>query len=408
MPATPAGPKRRVPTAHRQPPRLQPRRRPAPSTGRWPVVIAVVALCAAAIAGWWFVKPGPAPGQSPAQRPLSAASPSPTLVDAAPLAVTEEQLRRALAEAPLLAPAAARALLTESARRGQHPPHALDHALFVASEGFPDLDRRTLDELGELFSKAWGARPASDQRLIQAYMQFARTGEPHAPEALARGRELVGGSVRSLPPAAQGRLAALFARAVAAGIAHRQQAEERARVAALVPVPVFEAPPVTADRAQTFAQATPSPSLESAAPPGSGAGTIGESDSFMASERASRERSEGYWRSRAARARSAVAAAEKRVKDLEEEAARAGPVVPGPTLPACQAGVSPRSLESGGPRIDPNKAISCNDEILRQQAALRIQARLDAARESLKQAQTALDDLDDEARRAGALPGWLR
>ena len=416
MPVPPSGPLRRVPVPRRAPVRAQPRRSSS-SAGPWLALLGLLAVAGSVAGGVWLMKnrtTSPAPSPTAASLPAPPAGVAEPAEPPTPAVVSPEQVQQAVAEAPLLAPGAARALLTEAARRGQVPGHALDSALHIASVGFADLDRATLDELGDLFARSWSARPARDQGRIQAYLQYARSGEPLSPEAVTAGRTLFVESVRALPAASQGRLTAAFGKAVATGIAYQQQAEERARVAALTPLPPAEAPPpALADDLPESAQARdhtsrwPTTSATSpVAAPASGEPSA-ESD---AGDRGSRGRSESYWRSRAAGARSAVESAEKRVRDLEEQATRGGPVVPGPLPPACQAGVryNPAGLSPVKLRDESRNAVSCDSEILRQQGARNTQNQLDAARESLTRAQKALDALEDEARRAGALPGWLR
>lgn len=89
-------------------------------------------------------------------------------------------------------------------------------------------------------------------------------------------------------------------------------------------------------------------------------------------------------------------------------------MVAGPSSPACQSGAPYRDGHASGTVLGPSawertrNVVTCDYEILRQQQASATQNQLDAARESLKRAQKALDALEEEARRAGALPGWLR
>jgi hypothetical protein len=97
-----------------------------------------------------------------------------------------------------------------------------------------------------------------------------------------------------------------------------------------------------------------------------------------------RKRTETYWRERATRARSAVEEADAKVKDLEGRIA------------ALRNDMNPVNTQ------DPNRLQSRDREL--QQA---IDA-LDGARLSADAARKALADLEEEARRAGALPGWLR
>jgi hypothetical protein len=116
----------------------------------------------------------------------------------------------------------------------------------------------------------------------------------------------------------------------------------------------------------------------------------------------SRERGESYWRMRVQQARDALSAAERRVQELEVRA-------------------NQEFLESD------HKATDCTTPRLfgesrtdwRERAAARTKAceaarkgttgdRLEKARQEAVSARKALDDLLEEARRAGALPGWLR
>jgi len=116
----------------------------------------------------------------------------------------------------------------------------------------------------------------------------------------------------------------------------------------------------------------------------------------------SRGKGESYWRMRVQQARDAVSAAERRVQELEARA-------------------NQEFLESD------HKATDCTTPRLfgesrtdwRERAAARTKAceaarkgttgdRLERAREEAVSARKALDDLLEEARRAGALPGWLR
>ena len=50
----------------------------------------------------------------------------------------------------------------------------------------------------------------------------------------------------------------------------------------------------------------------------------------------------------------------------------------------------------------------CDDKYVRQDEARQVQAELQRARATLEQARRAVSDLDDQARRAGVPPGWVR
>jgi DNA repair exonuclease SbcCD ATPase subunit len=93
---------------------------------------------------------------------------------------------------------------------------------------------------------------------------------------------------------------------------------------------------------------------------------------------------EPYWRGRAASARAAITSAEARIKDLEQR------------LSALRNDLSPTGVQ------DPNR-------LQTQQAEMqKVTEELTAAQRELDRARQALSDLEEEARREGALPGWLR
>ena len=405
-------PARPGPVTPRQ--RQVPRARPKPpsrATSRGAVVLTLIAASAAA-SGWWYLaRQSPAGVSGPAE---AAGEPRPSPLPAVTTAgaVSDAQVQQALSEAPLFAPDAARALLTEALRQGRPPQHALDLALYTASLGFADLDRAKLDELGSLFAVSWSKRSAADQARIQVYLGHARSGEPLAPEAIANGRELMTASVRSLPGSAQARLGLLFGEAIQAGIAHQARAEEGALAAASLPPP---------DDATPFIEpgGLPEPTPETAGvgadgSSGSYGAAVAETEGTYASEASgaedrSRADDESYWRSRARAARAAVDNAEREVRRLESSVGVVAPAAPAGA--ACQTGTSASMAGRGAielRELAKKSAKSCDAEVLRQQEGYKRRDQLDAARQRLVQAQRALADLEDEARRARALPGWLR
>jgi hypothetical protein len=118
-----------------------------------------------------------------------------------------------------------------------------------------------------------------------------------------------------------------------------------------------------------------------------GAASSGDDDEVVSGEGrpvGGRRRTETYWRDRAARARSAVEEADAKVKDLEGRIA------------ALRNDMNPVNTQ------DPNRLQSRDRELREAIDAL------DAARLSADAARKALADLEEEARRAGAMPGWLR
>ena len=97
-----------------------------------------------------------------------------------------------------------------------------------------------------------------------------------------------------------------------------------------------------------------------------------------------RRRTEAYWRGRATRAREAVDEADGKVRDLEARIA------------ALRNDMNPVNTQ------DPNRLQTRDREL---QEAM---DGLDAARRAADAARKALADLEEEARRAGAMPGWVR
>jgi len=93
---------------------------------------------------------------------------------------------------------------------------------------------------------------------------------------------------------------------------------------------------------------------------------------------------EKYWRNIARQRRQAVQQSEQEVKELESRIA------------ALRNDMSPTNVQ------DPNRLQSQGRDL--QQA----QEELAVARRQLEEARQAVANLEDEARRAGAMPGWVR
>lgn len=399
MPVPSSVPVRRAHVARRAPVRAR-HRSSSSSAGPWIALLGLLAVAGSVALGVWFMKRRPA-YPAPAPEVASQEAPPAVVAEPKPAVASLEPAQRAMAEAPLLTPESARALLTEIARRGQDPGHALDSALFVASVGFADLDRATLDELGERFARSRSARSTSEQGRIQAYMRHAREGEPLSPEAIAEGRALFAEGVRALPAASQGRLRALFAKAVAAGIAHQQQAEERARVAALMPLQSAQMPsPARAEippqSAQARADASRWPGTSGRNP---AAGTTdGPGPTSEAAESASPGESDWdklnaknqRWRDVYRPAKAKVDRLQAEVAKLEEDAKN-----------NFVSGLRPlKRGESYGSNLpDPNSPYTTY--------AQQIQIRLPAARRELDQARQALAWVEEAAHKDGVASGQL-
>ncbi|HEY2940869.1 MAG TPA: hypothetical protein VGN09_00410 [Vicinamibacteria bacterium] len=97
-----------------------------------------------------------------------------------------------------------------------------------------------------------------------------------------------------------------------------------------------------------------------------------------------RKRNEAYWRGRTTQLREAAAEADSKVKELEARIA------------ALRNDMSPTNVQ------DPNR-LQSRDRELRE-----AMDSLDATRTAAETARKALADLEEEARRAGVPPGWVR
>lgn len=115
------------------------------------------------------------------------------------------------------------------------------------------------------------------------------------------------------------------------------------------------------------------------------------------------DRGEAYWRSRAQQLRAGVTAAEAKLKEAEQAAARLGPFQPGDYKVNCKEG---RLVMANG-RLGPVTNACAGDNAIIDLRRL-AQSRLESARQDLERARKALAGLEEEARVAGALPGWIR
>ena len=138
------------------------------------------------------------------------------------------------------------------------------------------------------------------------------------------------------------------------------------------------------------AQPSP-PAIASPGPAGTGRGTVttlpksaevpAPPASSGSSDAAQRE---AAWRGRASALRDAITAAEKSIPEIEDRI----------------AGL--RNDRNQGNVMDPNR------EQNRQAEITKAQAELESVRAGLERSRQALADLEEEARRNGIPPGWLR
>jgi len=317
-----------------------------------------------------------------------------------PTAVANVAVDEALQSLSLLNRAAGEALALDALERGLTPHGLAETGLVVAEQGFERLGARELSELGTLVGRVQAGLSPAERRAVEYYRERIRRGDSVEQAEADRALELLRRGFAKLPAGDRERLQALYAEAIASSLRHRREAEGRTREAMLAPPP-----PST-----TLPRTLPAPGLGAGgaildprtnAPRRSGELPAAEAPAGSPSPAASppgEQRGEAYWRGRAARARSAVKTAEKQVGPAEERVQKAL------ALAATQPGCTPPTVRSISELKEMMKTYRCtpsSDVALAQQALDRVRADFEAARK-------ALDDLDDEARHANALPGWLR
>ena len=139
------------------------------------------------------------------------------------------------------------------------------------------------------------------------------------------------------------------------------------------------------------AQPSP-PAIASPGPAGTGRGTVTKLPGSAVPERSYSKSESGEapaeeekgWRTRATSLRDAIAAAEKQIPEIEDR------------ISAVRNDRNPTNL------MDPNR------EQHRQAEMTKLQAELESVRAGLERSRQALTDLEEEARRKGIPPGWLR
>jgi hypothetical protein len=94
-----------------------------------------------------------------------------------------------------------------------------------------------------------------------------------------------------------------------------------------------------------------------------------------------------------------------------DEASRLGPRVPVVRSATCQTGVSTVGRRHDGPVRLRDASVgqtTCDGDALKARDLDRIHAEIAQTNVEVERARRSLAELDDEARRGGAQPGWLR
>jgi hypothetical protein len=176
-------------------------------------------------------------------------------------------------------------------------------------------------------------------------------------------------------------LVPLVASAESLGAAAKRESErrEKNKQEGLKPVRVITQDDVTTntDEKGSWNESASESNAESTATSGSGSSTSGSSGS---------DPKEGLWRGRAQAARSRLATAQKTLAKTPPMVTVAGITK---AIPLSPDGRRLQEESTTPPSLVPNPAYA-------------------AAQAEVKAAEKAITDLEEEARRAGALPGWLR
>jgi hypothetical protein len=252
--------------------------------------------------------------------------------------------------APELTPASAQMLAREMPGASGAP--LAEMGLLFASRGFDLMERAELLEMGQLFEEVYATLPPPDRDWMGEYMRSVRDGSLNA-EGSVRGRQLLTQGVNLMPPERKERLQALIEKSIRAGLEARRKAEGRTpppATPAVGPMAPFVPMPPNSPVPDQGVTPSSSPSPSPSGSPGKG---------------------ESYWRSRMKEARAKVARLKQQIDVLDKIA---------------QQNAGATSTAEQKKRVE----------------------QLAKMREELAAAERAIGEIEDEARKAGALPGWLR
>jgi hypothetical protein len=254
--------------------------------------------------------------------------------------------RELAALAPELTPASAEML----AREFPGPPSQslAEMGLVFASSGADLLEREEVREMGRLFEEVYAQLPPADRAWMAEYMRMVREGNL-TPEAGNRGRQLLTQGVTLMPAERRQRLQALIEKSIRASLEARRLAKGKT-------------PPSATPAAAPLVPHNPMPPNS---PQPEQAGIVPSS-----SPSAPVVKDEAYWRGRMKEARQLVARLKKEVEQLET---------------AVNQNVGSTTLGAQSRRVELTKR-----------------------REDLALAERSIGEIEEEARKAGALPGWLR
>jgi hypothetical protein len=317
--------------------------------------------------------------------PVTTAPAIAALATAAPGSDTQAATVELTRLAPELTPASARLLMGEVPN--DSGTRLAEAGLLLATRGFDSMDRAQLLELKQLVDEVYATLPRNDRGWMDEYMRSLRDGSLTA-EGSLRGRRLLRDGIGGLPPARRQRLQELFEKAIAVGLVSRREEEARTRMAMLEPV---AAAPSAGSAAPPLSRDLPMASPPADSPPAGLSDASGDG------------RGESYWRSVMQHARARVARLKTEIEALDRAANR-GAYGPERSV-ECQAPYGTADSRAAYVRC---QAVKQNEDAnWRGDQGKRLQ-QLERMRAELAAAERAIGEIEDEARRAGALPGWLR
>jgi len=273
--------------------------------------------------------------------------------------------------APELSARSAARLIEVFGRSGQTAEAVAESGLVTASQGFRTLDDGTVREVGAVLAEAYATLAPADRMKLGSYVDRMRSGDAVGDEA-RDGRRLFTQAVANLDAGRRSRLQALFEQGIFAGLQYEVDARERT----LAAQPVGIAPP---EPARTSLVAGP---RRGAAP-----GVVIPSPARLEAGGAPKGRGEAYWRAEAQRRRERVSVLERELAEAEAAGARF----------IYSSDESDGQMGFGTPTPNPFYV-----------ARAKANARIAQLRSQLASAKQRLSDLDDDARRDSAMPGWLR
>ena len=353
-------------------------------------VFVLAGLCLlSAVAGtvYWLrvVRPASSQDRAAAAEALDAGGPD------APSAIVSlgpppDPVQAALDGNSLLTAGAARALAEAWQRRGMATEGLGETALLMAIRGFGTLPAAKAEALRTSFDRLYAVLPPEDRAVTERLLGQIREGRAQSDD-LGRAVALMDSGVRKMDEVPRRQFQDQYSAAVLVAIAMRDESDRIALAGRPVSVASQAGGPSSEAVTRLAAPAPAGPT-----PPAPRRMAVASPDSSSGSGRA--DPGEAHWRNRATQLRATADRAQATVRAAETD------------LRAAMR----REYQPGCPPLPPvltTEAIR-NYKCVLGGAVPAARATLERAQADLERAKRQLDGLDDEARRAGAPPGWIR